>query len=126
ILSSGIPLIQGIDLVSRVLDNRYIGEKLENVKEGVRKGMSLSETVRDAKVFPPMVDAMIKIGEESGDLDGILNKTADFYDEEVEAAIQGMTEIIQPLMIVVMALIVGFIVISIALPMFDMVNMAVQ
>ncbi|MEA4849364.1 MAG: type II secretion system F family protein [Clostridiaceae bacterium] len=125
ILSSGIPLIQGIELVSRVLDNRYIEEKLENVQEGVRKGMPLSETVREARVFPPMVDAMIKIGEESGDLDGILSKTADFYDEEVEAAIQRMTEIMQPLMIVIMALIVGFIVISIALPMFDMVNMAV-
>lgn len=123
VLSSGIPLMQGIDLVGRVLGNKYIEEKLENAKEEVRKGVPLSVTIREAKIFPPMVDAMIKIGEESGDLDGILSKTADFYDEEVEVAITKMTEMMQPLMIVVMALIVGFIVISIALPMFDMVNL---
>ncbi|HWR60607.1 MAG TPA: type II secretion system F family protein [Clostridia bacterium] len=123
ILSSGIPLMQGIDLVSKVLDNRYIEKKLEDAKEKVRKGVPLSITIREAKIFPPMVDAMIKIGEESGDLDGILNKTADFYDEEVDVAITKMTELMQPLMIVVMALIVGFIVISIALPMFDMVTL---
>jgi len=123
ILSSGIPLIQGIDLVSKVLDNRHIEKKLEDAKEKVRKGVPLSITIREARIFPPMVDAMIKIGEESGDLDGILNKTADFYDEEVDVAITKMTEMMQPLMIVVMALIVGFIVISIALPMFDMVTL---
>jgi len=124
ILSSGIPLVQGIELVSRVMDNKYIGEKMESVKEGVRKGLSLSETIKEIGVFPPMMDAMIKIGEESGDLDGILAKTAGFYDEEVEVAIQKMMEMMQPLMIVVMALIIGFIVMSIALPMFDMINMS--
>jgi type IV pilus assembly protein PilC len=123
ILSSGIPLMQGIDLVSRVLGNKYIAKKLENAKEEVRKGVPLSVTIREARIFPPMVDAMIKIGEESGDLDGIMNKTADFYDEEVDVAITKMTEMMQPIMIVIMALIVAFIVISIALPMFDMVNM---
>ena len=123
ILSSGIPLMQGIDLVSRVLGNKYIAKKLENAKEEVRKGVPLSVTIRETRVFPPMVDAMIKIGEESGDLDGIMNKTADFYDEEVDVAITKMTEMMQPIMIIVMALIVAFIVISIALPMFDMVNM---
>ena len=124
ILSSGIPLVQGIELVSRVMDNKYIGEKMESVKEGVRKGLSLSETIKEIGVFPPMMDAMIKIGEESGDLDGILAKTAGFYDEEVEVAIQKMMEMMQPILIVVMALIIGFIVMSIALPMFDMINMA--
>lgn len=123
ILSSGIPLMQGMDLVAKVLDNRYIGKKLEEAKEKVRKGIPLSISIREARVFPPMVDAMIKIGEESGDLDGIMNRTADFYDEEVDVAITKMTEMMQPIMIVVMALIVAFIVISIALPMFDMVNL---
>lgn len=122
LLSSGIPLIQGIDIVARVVGNRFISNKLDNAKEEVRKGIPLSRTIKDAGVFPPMVDSMIKIGEESGDLDGILNKSADFYDEEVEVALQKMTEMMQPLMVVIMALIVGFIVIAIALPMFDMVN----
>ncbi len=122
-MSSGIPLMQGMDLVTRVLDNRYIGDKLDESREKVRKGVPLSIAIRETKVFPPMVDAMIKIGEESGDLDGIMNKTADFYDEEVDVAITKMTEMMQPLLIVVMAVIVAFIVISIALPMFDMVNL---
>ena len=122
LLSSGIPLMHGIDIVSKVIGNRYISLKLENAKEEIRKGVPLSRTIKDSKVFPPMVDSMIKIGEESGSLDEILNKSADFYDEELEAALQKMTELLQPLMVVVMALIVGFIVISIALPMFDMVN----
>lgn len=122
LLSSGIPLMQGIDIVARVVGNKYISRKLDSAKEEVRKGVPLSRTIKDAGVFPPMVDSMIKIGEESGDLDGILNKSADFYDEEVEVALQKMTEMMQPLMVVIMALIVGFIVISIALPMFDMVN----
>lgn len=122
LLSSGIPLMEGIDIVSRVVDNKYISNKLEFAKDEVRKGVPLSLTIKDIGIFPPMVDSMIKIGEESGDLDGILNKSADFYDEEVEVALQKMTEMMQPLMVVIMALIVGFIVISIALPMFDMVN----
>lgn len=126
ILSSGIPLIQGIDMVSKVLDNKYMFKKLEDAKEDIRKGVPLSTTIKDSKLFPPMVDAMIKVGEESGDLDGILNRTADFYDEEVDVAITRMTEMMQPLMVVMMALIIGFIVISIALPMFDMVNLVGQ
>lgn len=122
VLSSGIPLIQGIDVVSRVVGNRYIAESLANAREEVRKGVPLSRTIRDTGIFPPMVDAMIKIGEESGDLEGILGKTADFYDEEVDVAITKTTEMMQPLMILIMAVIVGFIVIAIALPMFDMVG----
>lgn len=122
LLSSGIPLIQGIDIVSKVIGNKNIANRLENAKEEVRKGVPLSRTIKDTAVFPPMVDSMIKIGEESGALDDILNKAADFYDEEVEVAMQKMTEMMQPIMILVMALIVGFIVLAIALPMFDMVN----
>jgi len=120
LLASGIPLIQGLDIVSRVIGNDYVAARLSDCKEEVRKGVPLSRTIKDTGVFPPMVDSMIKIGEESGALDDILNRCADFYDEEVEVAIQKATEMMQPIMIVIMALIVGFIVISIALPMFDM------
>lgn len=122
LLSSGIPLLQALDIIVRVISNKYLGIKLENAKEEVRKGIPLSRTIKDIGVFPPMVDSMIKVGEESGAIDEILNKSADFYDEEVEISLQKMTELMQPLMVVVMALIVGFIVIAIALPMFDMVN----
>ncbi len=122
LLSSGIPLLQGLDVVAKIVNNKFLSIKLENAKEEVRKGVPLSRTIKEVRVFPPMVDSMIKIGEESGSLDEILNKSADFYDEEVEVAIQKMTEMLQPILIVVMALMVGFIVIAMALPMFDMVN----
>lgn len=125
LLSSGIPLIQALDVVSKIVNNQVLSNRLQNAKEEVRKGIPLSRSVKEVKVFPPMVDSMIKIGEESGSLDDILNKSADFYDEEVEVAIQKMTEMLQPLLVVVMALMVGYIVIAMALPMFDMVN-AVQ
>ncbi|WIV11021.1 type II secretion system F family protein [Proteiniborus sp. MB09-C3] len=122
LLSSGIPLLQALDVVSKIVNNRFLSLRLENAKEEVRKGIPLSRTIKEVRVFPPMVDSMIKIGEESGSLDEILNKSADFYDEEVEVAIQKMTEMLQPLLVVFMALVVGFIVIAMALPMFDMVN----
>jgi len=82
----------------------------------------LSQTIDDTNIFSPMVVSMIKVGEESGSIDEILDKTADFYDEEVETSLQRMTTMLEPLLIVFMALIVGFIVIAMAMPMFDMVN----
>ncbi|WP_074350269.1 type II secretion system F family protein [Proteiniborus sp. DW1] len=122
LLSSGIPLLQALDVVSKIVNNKFLSYKLENAKEEVRKGVLLSRAIKEIRTFPPMVDSMIKIGEESGSLDEVLCKSADFYDEEVETAVQQMTEILQPILVIIMALIVGFIVIAMALPMFDMVN----
>lgn len=122
LMSSGMPLFQSIEIVGRVVGNKVIQDRLEIAVEDIRKGVSLSRTISQVKVFPPMVDSMIKIGEESGALDDILYKTADFYDDEVEVALQRMTTLMEPLMLVVMAIVIGFIVISMALPMFDMVN----
>ena len=122
LISSGMPLLQSIEIVGKVVGNKVVQDRLEIANEDIRKGVSLSRTIKEVNVFPPMVDSMIKIGEESGSLDDILYKTADFYDEEVEVALQKMTALMEPVMLVVMALIIGFIVISMALPMFDMVN----
>lgn len=122
LISSGMPLLQSIEIVGRVVGNKVIQDRLEIAVEDIRKGVSLSRTIAEVRVFPPMVDSMIRIGEESGALDDILYKTADFYDDEVEVALQRMTTLMEPLMLVVMALVIGFIVIAMALPMFDMVN----
>lgn len=122
LMSSGISLLQSIEIVSRVVGNKVVHDRLEIASENVRKGVSLSRAVNEVGIFPPMVDSMIKIGEESGSLDDILYKTADFYDEEVEVALQRMTSLMEPVMLVIMALIIGFIVIAMAMPMFDMVN----
>lgn len=112
LMSSGIPLLQSIEIVSRVVGNKIVHDRLEIASEDVRKGISLSRAVNEVGIFPPMVDSMIKIGEESGSLDDILYKTADFYDEEVEVALQRMTSLMEPVMLVIMALIIGFIVID--------------
>jgi len=122
LLASGIPLLQAMDIVARVIGNRIIAEGILGAKDELRKGYSLAGPIRRIGIFPPMVDSMIKIGEESGALDDVLRRTADFYDEEVEVAIQKMTTMLEPLMIVVMALVIGFIVIAMILPMFDMMN----
>lgn len=122
LLSSGIPLIQAMEVVAKVVNNSIIEERLLSGIESIRKGVSLSKTVKDVGIFPPMVDSMIRIGEESGSLDDMLYKTADFYDEEAESSIQKLTSMIEPLMIVFMGLAIGFIVISMYLPMFDMMK----
>ena len=122
LMDSGIPLIKSMEVVSRVVNNKVIEVRLLDSIEQVRKGVPLSKSVKNVGVFPPMVDSMIKIGEESGSLDEILLKTADFYDEEVEVALTKLTSLLEPIMIVGMALVIGFIVIAMYLPMFDMMQ----
>ena len=122
LLSSGIPLLQAMEVVARIIGNRVAQDGVMNAREEMRRGMDLATPIKRSGVFPPMVDSMIRIGEESGTLDDILDKTANFYDEEVDVAMQRMVSLMEPLMIVVMAGIVGFIVISMVLPMFDMLK----
>lgn len=122
LMDSGIPLIKSMEVVSKVVNNLTIQDRITASIEQIRKGIPLSRAIKDVGVFPPMVDSMIKIGEESGSLDDILSKTADFYDEEVEVALHKMTTLLEPIMIVGMALVIGFIVIAMYLPMFDLVN----
>lgn len=122
LMSSGIPLLQAMEVVSRVVSNSIVEERLITSIESIRKGVLLSRTVKDVGIFPPMVDSMIKIGEESGSLDDMLFKTADFYDEEVDTSLTKLTAMIEPMMIIIMALVIGMIVIAMYLPMFDMVN----
>lgn len=120
LLSSGISLIDAIPIVSAVLSNKIAEEELSKVREKVVRGDGLSGPISETTVFPDMLNSMIKIGEESGSLDSILEKTADFYDEEVEQAILVATEMLSPVLIVVMGVAIGVIVIAIMLPMFDL------
>lgn len=122
LMSSGIPLISSMEVVSRVVNNVIVEERLNQGIENIRKGTPLSRAVRDVGIFPPMVDSMIKVGEESGALDDMLYKTADFYDEEVEVALQKMTTLIEPILIVGMAIVIGFLVIAMVLPMLEMTS----
>nr|WP_207753663.1 type II secretion system F family protein [Clostridium paridis] len=122
LLSSGVTLVQALEVVSSVVGNKVAEEILNKVRESVIKGEGLANSISESNIFPPMLSSMIMIGEESGSLDDILNKTADFYDEELETAVQRATAMLEPLLIVVMGVVIGFIIISIMLPMFNMYN----
>ena len=120
LLSAGVSLVHALPTVAGVLENKVAEDAILKIRERVVRGDGLSSPIRENYIFPKMLSSMIKIGEESGSLDDILNKTADFYDDEVEQAIQTATSLIEPLLIVVMGVVIGGIVISIMLPMFDM------
>lgn len=120
LLSSGVPLIQALPVIADVLGNTLAKEALNNIKERVVKGEELNVSFRNERIFPEMLSSMIAIGEETGKLDEVLNKTADFYDDELEQAIMSTTALIEPLLIVVMGLAIGFIVLAIMIPMFNM------
>lgn len=120
LLGSGVSMLKALEIVSKVAGNKYIESKLHIVRDDVKNGVSLSAPLQKINVFPPMVHSMIKIGEDSGVLEEMLIKTAAFYDEEVENSIQRLTVILEPLMIVIMALIVGFIILAMVIPMFEM------
>ncbi len=119
-LASGIPLIQALENVEKVVGNVLVIDTLRKTREEVRRGVALSVPLKRYGMFPPMVSNMVQIGEESGTLDEMLDKTANFYDDEVDLALQQLVTMFEPALIIVMAVMVGFIVISIALPMFDM------
>lgn len=119
LISSGVLLIQAMEVVQKVMGNKIISDKLDEVIGEIKKGRGLSQPLSNMKFFPPMVLSMVRIGEESGDLDFSLGKCADFYDEEVDSSIKKLTEFIQPAIVIVLAVIVGFIIISVLYPMFS-------
>lgn len=120
--SSGMSLVTSLEIVASVVGNKIAEKELLKVKEKVLKGEGLGDSIMKMKIFPPMLASMVKIGEEAGSLDSILDKTADFYDDELEREIQTATALIEPAMIVVMGIIIGFLLISILTPMFKMYN----
>ncbi|MDM0978519.1 type II secretion system F family protein [Clostridium perfringens] len=120
--SSGMSLVSSLEIVASVVGNKIAENELLKVKEKVLKGEGLGDSIMNIKIFPPMLASMVKVGEEAGSLDSILDKTADFYDDELEREIQTATALIEPIMIVIMGIIIGFLLISILTPMFTMYN----
>ncbi|HHD2717395.1 type II secretion system F family protein [Clostridium perfringens] len=120
--SSGISLVTSLEIVAPVVGNKIAEKELLKVKEKVLKGEGLGDSIMKIKIFQPMLASMVKVGEEAGSLDSILDKTADFYDDELEREIQTATALIEPAMIVLMGVIIGFLLISILTPMFKMYN----
>lgn len=122
LLKSGIPLIEALKLAGSVTGNVVTEERINFIATEVEKGETLGNSLKRTPTFGPMVVSMIQIGEESGSLDQMLDKSADFYEQELEDAIDRLLKLMEPLLIVFMAVIIGFIVIAMALPMFEMVN----
>ena len=120
LLSAGIPLIDTLEITARTMTNVYFRDAIENARSDIAMGSPLSETLRNAKIFPPLVYQMLAIGEETGNIDGMLTKIADYYEEESEAATQQLTAMLEPAIIVVMALIVGTIILAVMLPLASM------
>lgn len=123
LLTAGVPLLDAIDMVKKVLSNAVAEKALTEVSDGVRLGGSLWTSVEQANLFPLMVTHMIRVGEESGSLDDVLTKTASFFEEESEAYMIKLTTLMEPALILVLAGVVIFVVLAIALPMFDMMGM---
>lgn len=119
LIASGLPLIEALQIVSTVVGNKIAESALVKIKDKVMRGESLYSSMVESNIFPPMLYSMIKIGEETGSLDDILNKTADFYDEELEAIVQTTVALMEPVLIVIMGLILGAMIISVMVPMFD-------
>ena len=123
LLSSGVNLLTSLEIVKNILNNVILEQALEQSATGVREGRSLAKELKDKKVFPPLLVQMVAIGEKSGDLDSMLNRAAISYENEVESFLSAITSILEPVMIVVMALIIGSILASVMLPMLQMTNM---
>ncbi len=115
---AGVPIMQAIEVTGQTAGNAVVDKAMDAVIESVKSGGSIAAPLKDAPIFPPMVAQMIAIGEETGNLDTMLSKVADFYEDEVAAAIKALTSILEPVMIVLVGGIVGFIVVAMYMPMF--------
>jgi type IV pilus assembly protein PilC len=115
---AGVPIMQAIEVTGQTAGNAVVDKAMAAVIESVKSGGSIAEPLKSAPIFPPMVAQMIAIGEETGNLDTMLSKVADFYEDEVAAAIKALTSILEPVMIVLVGGIVGFIVVAMYMPMF--------
>ena len=120
LMASGIPIVPAMEAAANVTNNQVVIDGMDKVIEDVKKGLSISFLLKSMHFFPPMVISMVGIGEESGSLEEMLSKTADYYDEELDASIQKMLSLLEPMLILFMGVIVGFIVISMMLPIFDL------
>jgi type IV pilus assembly protein PilC len=126
LVSSGVPILQAIEITGKSAGNVVIEHAMKAVQVSVKEGQTISEPLRNISVFPDMVVQMISVGEETGALDSMLQKVADFYEDEVNAAVKSLTSILEPIMMLGVGAIVGVVVISMYLPIFDMMNIVKQ
>ena len=124
LIKSGVPILQGLETVAKTAGNKIIERAIYKSRDSIKEGGRIADPLKKANIFPPMVIQMISVGEETGGLDTMLNKIADFYDQEVDTAVKGLTSMIEPLIMVVMGVVIGAIVIAMFMPMFSMSELA--
>jgi type IV pilus assembly protein PilC len=125
LVASGVSILDGLEITARTAGNRVIHDAVMRSRTSIAGGETIAEPLRQSAVFPPMVIQMINVGEQTGGLDEMLTKIADFYDEEVDAAVEALLSAMEPIMIVVLGTVVGGMIVAMYLPIFDMIN-AVQ
>jgi type IV pilus assembly protein PilC len=125
LISSGVSILEGLEITAKTAGNRVIQDAIMQSRSSIAGGDTIAQPLQKSKVFPPMVISMIAVGEQTGGLDEMLSKIADFYDEEVDAAVSNLLSLLEPIMIVFLGVVVGGMVVAMYLPIFDMVN-AVQ
>lgn len=124
-ISSGVAILDALEICSKTAGNKIIEAAIMNAREAISEGKSIADPLSDSNVFPPMVTQMISVGESTGALDTMLNKISDFYDEEVDAAISGLTALLEPLLMIFMGIGAGGLLISMYLPIFTMASAVV-
>ena len=120
---AGVDIIKALEITGETSGNWVIEEALGDVRARVHEGVTIAQPLLENPIFPPMVSQMVKIGEETGELEKMLGKIADFYEDEVDSSIQTLTSIIEPIMMIAVGMMVGVIIISMYLPMFKMLTL---
>jgi type IV pilus assembly protein PilC len=122
LLGSGVPMVHALEIVSKAAGNDVISDVIEEVQMGLKAGMRLSQPLKEYRLFPPMLAQMVAIGEETGNLPLMLNKLADFYDLEVEHSLEALTAMLEPVMILFMGIAVGYVLLAVFIPVYDLVG----
>jgi len=123
LVKSGVPIMDALETVAKTSGNLVLERAIFKARDSVREGKTLTQPLKESGVFPPMVTQMINVGEETGALDAMLSKIADFYEAEVDAAVEGLTSIIEPILILFLGVTIGFIVVAMFMPMFELGNL---
>jgi general secretion pathway protein F len=122
LLSGGVPMLNAMDIVRNVVDNAVLAKAIDDARDNIREGESIAGPLRKSEQFPPIVIHMVSIGEKTGDLERMLNQVAETYDFQVKNKVEGLTSVLNPIMTVLMGGVIGFIVLSVLVPMMDMLN----
>ncbi|MFA4884607.1 MAG: type II secretion system F family protein [Desulfotomaculaceae bacterium] len=122
LLKSGVPVLQALEVVKNIVDNHSVNTSIEEAERSIKEGKSFAEPLQKSRIFPPMVGTMMSIGEETGSVDTLLEKVADFYESEVDDMVARLSSMIEPILLVGMGVVVGFILISIMVPMFSVMD----